>query len=207
MIRKFLIVLCCSTLCGFAQKDSSLAKIQQMRDQLDAYMNSSNVTPSDKPNVVFLSKTVYDSMIDLLQKQQSTLSIVQQTISQMRKQMGNIKSEGISVSKQLTDTVFFETNSFALTPAAVRQIDQFIKACGTNKYYSVDGFADKKGNKDANFNLSKSRAIAVKDYIARKYAINPDKISTGYYGNDLLICPSDDDSCNRLNRRVEIHLK
>ena len=210
MIRNFLILLCCAACSCFAQKDSALANIQEMRNELDQYLQKTVPPPAvaEKPDVVFLKKSVYDSLIDLVQKQQLLLTTYQQSTGKMLAQVKTIKTEGISVSKQAVDSVFFETNSSDLSATAKQKIDEYVKLFGTNKYFNVEGFADKIGDKDINFSLSKSRAFAVKQYIAKKYKINSDKITASYYGNDLLACPfADSEICNKLNRRVEIRAR
>ena len=201
----FFVLISLTALSAFSQKDSSLAGIQQMRNELDEYLKAHT---SENGEVVIINKTVYDSIVDLMTRQKRTLSDVMQSMTRMQQQIGGMKKEGMSVGRQVLDTVFFESNSSRLTEQVTHKLDEYVKSCGTNKYFNVEGYADNQGgSKELNFILSKSRAQAVKDYLVKQYKINPEKISISYYGNDLPICSSDDEACNRLNRRVEIRTK
>jgi len=68
----------------------------------------------------------------------------------------------------------------------------------------VVGHTDSTGDADANKDLSRRRAEAVKKVLADKYGADAARIATDGMGADQPIAPNDTDEGRALNRRVEI---
>ncbi len=65
--------------------------------------------------------------------------------------------------------ITFETNSAGLTPRAKRSLDVVGQALASEKLagfrFGIEGYADPRGNSDANLKLSQLRAESVRDYL------------------------------------------
>ena len=69
-----------------------------------------------------------------------------------------------------------------------------------SKHIKLTGHADWHGKPDKNLNLSKKRALAVKDYLVKR-GISADRIVVEFKGEMKPVCHTA--SCQYLNRRVE----
>ena len=67
----------------------------------------------------------------------------------------------------------------------------------------VTGYADAAGNATKNFQLSKQRAKAIKQYFVKK-GIDPNRIAISFRGEFEPVCTTSD--CQNLNRRVELKM-
>jgi OOP family OmpA-OmpF porin len=67
----------------------------------------------------------------------------------------------------------------------------------------VNGYSDDIGTEEYNFDLSKDRASAVKNYLVQN-GIGSHRISTNGFGKTRPIAPNDSEEGRQLNRRIEI---
>ncbi len=110
-----------------------------------------------------------------------------------------------SLVKGCHPTLYFDFNSDKLTSESLDTLDwpiQKLKKRG-QKRVSVSGYADQVGGRKVNLEISKKRAIAVRDYLI-KNSITPERIDIYYYGKDLL--RTTDENKQYLERRVEIKI-
>jgi outer membrane protein OmpA-like peptidoglycan-associated protein len=102
--------------------------------------------------------------------------------------------------------VTFQYDSNALTPAARRNLDEFVGAMRSEQLrraaFLVEGHTDAKGSDDYNLQLSKRRAEAVVAYLALR-GIDPSRLVVKGYGE---MKPRTDNPYDGANRRVETRI-
>jgi outer membrane protein OmpA-like peptidoglycan-associated protein len=183
----------------FSQNDSALAEIAKFRQTLNGYAAA-------KPAVT-LQKATYDSLLNLLTMQQQQIVQAHKDIDALRKRMVNTSTAGAIESTAEKNTVYFSSGSFRLTQEGETLIKQFVGSNGKDKSYSVDGFTDPLGTKEENGQLSEGRAVEVKQYMVVQLKMKSNQITANFHGSERPICTNNDNSCNKLNRRVEIRVK
>ena len=70
----------------------------------------------------------------------------------------------------------------------------------------VEGHTDSQGNEARNQDLSRRRAIAVREYLLSNIAMSADRITAVGYGESSPIAPNDSEAGRARNRRIEITL-
>lgn len=102
--------------------------------------------------------------------------------------------------------VQFEFGSAALTPDAKQVLDRLGEALSSNDLstyrFRVAGHTDAVGTQEANLELSKARAEAVRDYLVEKYGISPARLDSIGFGKTHLLDPTNPRA--GVNRRVQI---
>ena len=102
------------------------------------------------------------------------------------------------------NSVNFDFNKATLTAKAKQNLDKLVPVF--KSYADTDikiyGFTDSKGSDDYNLNLSKQRALAVKNYLGSKGLVSGRFTVVGM-GEAEPIATNDTDSGRSLNRRVE----
>lgn len=68
----------------------------------------------------------------------------------------------------------------------------------------VEGHTDAQGRPETNQELSERRAAAVRDWLAARTGLPPERITAVGYGSLRPVAPNDDDAGRALNRRIEI---
>lgn len=104
--------------------------------------------------------------------------------------------------------VQFRTNSAALTPAAVRVLDQLGRALSSKALSSyrfrIEGHTDTVGSRTYNKRLSEQRAQAVLDYLAAHYDVDRSRLEAVGLGEEDLLVPTPDQVAEPRNRRVQV---
>ncbi len=110
------------------------------------------------------------------------------------------------------EKVLFDTDKAVVKPSAAEALKQ-ISASINKRYPGKDvrvlGFADSRGDKSYNRDLSKQRAEAVKNYLVTTNKMAADRLSTEAFGETQPVATNATPSGRQENRRVEIavHLK
>ena len=68
----------------------------------------------------------------------------------------------------------------------------------------VAGHTDDVGDREYNYALSMRRAIAVKEYLVGRFALDASRLDTVGYGEDRPVVTGEDNEARALNRRVEM---
>lgn len=99
--------------------------------------------------------------------------------------------------------IHFETNSAALQPVSIIEIDKLYQLLIDNPTLgvSINGHTDNVGNPAANLTLSTNRAKAVVDYLVEK-GIKKDRLSYTGFGETKPISSNDTEEGRALNRRT-----
>lgn len=105
-------------------------------------------------------------------------------------------------------TVNFANGSAALTPDAIRTLDELGRALSSNDLagyrFRIEGHTDTVGSRDYNRALSERRAAAVVDYVATKYGVDPKRLQAVGMGEDGLLVATPPQTPEPRNRRVQV---
>lgn len=91
--------------------------------------------------------------------------------------------------------------NFALLTKVQRVVREFPEATVV-----VEGHTDAQGNESRNQDLSRRRAIAVREYLLSNIAMSADRITAIGYGESRPVAPNDSEAGRARNRRIEITL-
>ena len=92
-------------------------------------------------------------------------------------------------------------DNFALLTKVQRVVREFPEAT-----IVVEGHTDSQGNASRNQDLSRRRAIAVREYLLSNIAMSADRITAIGYGESRPVAPNDSSAGRARNRRIEITL-
>lgn len=110
----------------------------------------------------------------------------------------------------LDEKVLFDTDKAVVKPGAAEALKQ-ITASINQRYAGKDvrvlGFADSKGDKSYNRELSEKRAEAVKAYLVTADKMPADRVSTEAFGESQPVASNATAAGRQANRRVEIAVK
>ncbi|SEN72469.1 OmpA family protein [bacterium A37T11] len=115
------------------------------------------------------------------------------------------RSKLISEGKLVTTGILFDVNSAEIKPqsyAVIKEIATILKEHGDLKI-SIIGHTDADGNADANLVLSEKRAAAIKDFLAKEFAIDGSRLTTVGKGASQPIADNKTSTGKAANRRVE----
>lgn len=101
--------------------------------------------------------------------------------------------------------IYFDTGSVALSEKSKENLDwAYAKMVRfPRESVTVTGYTDSIGEAKRNLDLSKKRALAVKNYLVKK-GIEADRIIVAFQGEFDPVCTKA--ACQNLNRRVELDL-
>jgi len=99
--------------------------------------------------------------------------------------------------------IYFNFNSFELTPASMIVLDQFIEFLRLNDHLSIEirGHTDAIGNDEDNLVLSENRARSVYDYLVAN-SIPASRLKYKGYGETMPEATNDTEEGRALNRRT-----
>lgn len=110
----------------------------------------------------------------------------------------------------LEEKVLFDTDKATVKPGAAEALKQ-ITASINKRYAGKDvrilGFADSRGDKSYNRDLSKQRAEAVKNYLVTTDKMPADRVSTEAFGETQPVATNATPAGRQENRRVEIAVR
>ena len=106
--------------------------------------------------------------------------------------------------KLILEGVQFNFNSAELTKESEITLYRALKTLKNNKNWEVEivGYTDDVGERQYNIDLSRDRAITVKNWLV-SYGINPNRIGTLGLGPDNPILPNTSEENRARNRRIE----
>lgn len=108
------------------------------------------------------------------------------------------------------ETVLFDTDKAEVKPGAAETLKQITGSIGQRYAASqvrVMGFADSRGAKDYNKELSEKRAEAVKSYLVANGGINAARVSVEPMGEAQPVASNATAAGRQENRRVEIAVR
>jgi len=107
--------------------------------------------------------------------------------------------------QNILEKIEYKFDSYELLPEGKRQLDRIYAVMNANKNYKVElsSFTDARGSEEYNLNLSKKRAVSVKNYLISKGIQGSRIISIGYGESNLRVKNATTPEQHQLNRRTE----
>lgn len=117
----------------------------------------------------------------------------------------DMRSKLLTDGKLVTYGIYFDVNSDKVKPESYGTLKGIAAVLTENPDVKVRiiGFTDADGNDVANLELSKKRAAAVKNELAKSFAIDASRMETDGKGEGEPVAPNDNPTNKALNRRVE----
>jgi len=115
------------------------------------------------------------------------------------------RSKLITEGKWSTTGILFDVNSDKIKPTSYGMLKQIADVLTENADVKVKiiGHTDSDGKDDANLELSKKRAAAVKQALASEFKIDGDRIQTDGMGETKPVADNNTSEGKAQNRRVE----
>jgi outer membrane protein OmpA-like peptidoglycan-associated protein len=153
---------------------------------------------------------------------QSTSSSSSTSSSTSRPQGGAVAGPGAPVARPIPPrettaaegqaaaniTVTFPSGSATLTPDAERQLAPLGRALASAELsayrFRIEGHTDTVGSAELNQALSERRAAAVRDFLVRRFGVNPTRLEAVGLGQTQLLVPTPDNTPMPRNRRVQV---
>jgi outer membrane protein OmpA-like peptidoglycan-associated protein len=107
------------------------------------------------------------------------------------------------------DKVRFPVNKSEISDEAKAMIDEAIEPlvkANRGVYFEIEGHTDSTGDPAYNFRLGEERAMAVRDYIAKKHQIALSRLSVISYGEEKPVTDNKTKEDRAQNRRVVIRI-
>ncbi len=127
-----------------------------------------------------------------------------------KKEIDSLFSEALAIQPlpPIHFRLYFERNTAQLKSVSRKVLSAISSIIGKSDYayVNVAGHTDTLGEKDYNLNLSKRRALAVRDLLIDK-GIKKEYIEITFHGEDRLLIETKDNVGNPKNRRAEIIIK
>ena len=107
------------------------------------------------------------------------------------------------------DKVRFPVNKAEISDEAKSMIDEAVEPLVKSNrgvYFEIEGHTDSTGDAAYNFKLGEERAMAVRDYIAKKYQDALNRLSVISYGEEKPVTDNKTKEDRAQNRRVVIRI-
>ena len=107
------------------------------------------------------------------------------------------------------DKVRFPVNKAEISDEAKTMIDEAVEPLVKSNrgvYFEIEGHTDSTGDAAYNFKLGEERAMAVRDYIAKKYQVALNRLSVISYGEEKPVTDNKTKEDRAQNRRVVIRI-
>lgn len=108
-----------------------------------------------------------------------------------------------------SDKVRFPVNKAEISDEAKALIDEAVAPlvqANRGVFFEIEGHTDNTGDAAYNFKLGEERAMAVRDYIAKKHGIALSRLSVISYGEEKPVAENKDKDGRAQNRRVVIRI-
>ena len=107
------------------------------------------------------------------------------------------------------DKVRFPVNKAEISDEAKALIDEAVAPlvqANRGVYFEIEGHTDSTGEAAYNYKLGEERAMAVRDYIAKKYSVALSRLNVISYGEDKPVADNKTREDRAQNRRVVIRI-
>jgi outer membrane protein OmpA-like peptidoglycan-associated protein len=120
----------------------------------------------------------------------------------------NIELEKLrSGSVTVLNNIFFEFDSYELTPNSLPELDKVVRFLleDTKASIEIGGHTDATGSNTYNQQLSERRANTVANYLVKK-GIPQKRVFFKGYGSSKPVAPNTSEMGQKLNRRIEFRV-
>jgi peptidoglycan-associated lipoprotein len=107
------------------------------------------------------------------------------------------------------DKVRFPVNKAEISDEAKAMVDEAVAPlvqANRGVYFEIQGYTDATGDANYNYKLGEERAMAVRDYIAKKYGVALSRLNVISYGEDQPVADNKTRDGRAQNRRVVIRI-
>jgi OOP family OmpA-OmpF porin len=117
----------------------------------------------------------------------------------------DMRSKLLTEGKIVSYGIYFDINSDKVKPESYGALNEIAKVLKENPDVKIQivGHCDSDGNDAANLDLSKRRAAAVKNELAKTFSVDASRMETDGKGESQPIAANDTPLNKALNRRVE----
>ena len=133
----------------------------------------------------------------------------QERIKQLEQALGEYKAEETSRGTILViNDLLFDTGGATLKPQSQRRLEPLVQYLlgNTKREIIIEGHTDSIGESETNKRLSLRRADTVKEFLIIR-GVNPTRIETRGFGEEVPVASNTTNAGRSLNRRVEIVIK
>lgn len=118
-----------------------------------------------------------------------------------------VSREGNLLAVTFKGDVTFDTNSTVVRPGLYSELNRVagVMSQYPNTLVRVEGHTDSKGSTDYNMDLSRRRAMAVRDLLVQR-GIADSRLDMVGYGEGMPVATNDTEAGRQKNRRVEIKI-
>ena len=108
----------------------------------------------------------------------------------------------------IIENIFFDFDSYAIQSTSYPELQRLIQLLTKEQEIIIEigGHTDEQGSNAYNLELSKQRALAVKEYLV-KQGIDEKRLTTRGYGKQKPLVLSNNKNQQSVNRRVEFTVK
>ena len=107
------------------------------------------------------------------------------------------------------DKVRFPVNKAEISDEAKAMVDEAVAPLvqqNRGVYFEIEGHTDATGSDAYNYRLGEERAMAVRDYIAKKYGVGLNRLNVISYGEEKPVADNKTKDGRAQNRRVVIRI-
>jgi OmpA-OmpF porin, OOP family len=115
------------------------------------------------------------------------------------------RSKLLTEGKLISYGIYFDSGKAVVKPESYASIKEIANVLNENPdlRIEINGHTDSDGNEDSNLDLSKRRAISVKEYLVNQFKIDASRIATDGKGESMPVDSNATPQGKAKNRRVE----
>jgi outer membrane protein OmpA-like peptidoglycan-associated protein len=189
----------------------ALSRLLQVSLVVASLANSATVFAQNNPDAAIAKKQAeLERQRIALEKRSLELQQKELELEKARQELQQAGARSMSIN--LSGDVLFDYGQAALKPAAEESLKKVatVLSLFPDSTVTVEGYTDSKGAKATNLQLSKDRALSVKDWLVKNGGVAPAAISAKGFGEQNAVAPntnpdgSDNPIGRAKNRRVSI---
>jgi peptidoglycan-associated lipoprotein len=191
---------------GCAKKSYVQREVSDVNKKVDAVSSEVEKTQQrvqqNETKIEDVDKTAQSGINDAKGAAQSAMSKAQQAETAA-------KGKLIYTVTLSNDKVKFPLNKWEVSDEAKAMIDEAVAPLvqeNRGVYFEIEGHTDGTGSEQYNYTLGEERAMAVRDYIAKKYGVALNRLNVISYGKDKPVADNKTRDGRAQNRRVVIRI-
>jgi peptidoglycan-associated lipoprotein len=207
-VRKPILTVLAAALAiaGCAKKSYVQREVSEVNKKVDAVSSEVEKTQQrvqqNETKIEDVDKSAQSGINDAKGAAQSAMSKAQQAETAA-------KGKLIYTVTLSNDKVRFPVNKAEISDEAKAMVDEAVAPlvqANRGVYFEIEGHTDSTGPAEYNYRLGEERAMAVRDYIAKKYGIALNRLSVISYGEEKPVTDNKTRDARAQNRRVVIRI-
>lgn len=182
------------------------AKVEKFEERLKTVEVLSLSTDTRLRELPALLAEEQKKLQEMEQRIQAEQVAMRQQLTELQKQMQDLREVGVIRKVILQGTVFFEPGKATLSQEARATLDKLGTDLMLQNFFNLEisGHADQEGSEGKTLALSKQRAETVAEYLIRNFSLDRHKISVEGFGDEYPLAPRTTEEGKMKNRRVEV---